>query len=112
MEKKAIERKRRELRVEVSLRVDMINAESITRDVSASGVFIETELPFVVGDNLDFQIEFDSHGGKLFLTCTGVIVRVGERNGKLGVGVEILNSVMESAGSKFPWKQESFYRAA
>ena len=95
-----IERKRKEDRVAVSLHVDLANTESVTRDVSASGVFIETNSTFTAGENLDFAIEFDSPGGKLFLKCNGVIVRVEDRNGKLGVGVKIIDSVMESAEGK------------
>lgn len=92
--------KRKEDRVPVSLPVNVANADCITRDVSASGVFLETNSSFSAGDRIDFAIEFDSPGGKLMLKCNGQIVRVEDRNGKLGVAVKIVESVMESAEGK------------
>jgi hypothetical protein len=88
---------RKEDRVPVSLPVNLGNADCITRDVSASGVFLESNGSFVAGERIDFAIEFDSPGGKLILKCNGEIVRVEDRNGKVGVAVKIVDSVMESA---------------
>ena len=91
---------RREDRVSVSLPVSLGDTDCITRDVSASGVFLESNASFVAGERVDFAIEFDSPGGKLMLKCNGEIVRVEERNGKVGVAVKIVESVMESAEGK------------
>lgn len=88
---------RKEERVPVSLPVSLPNIECVTRDVSASGVFFEANTSFNVGEMIDFAIEFDSPGGKLMLKCNGEIVRVEDRNGKVGVAVRIGESVMESA---------------
>jgi hypothetical protein len=60
-------------------------------------VFLESNSSFVAGDPIDFAIEFDSPGGKLILKCNGEIIRVEDRNGKVGVAVKIVESVMESA---------------
>lgn len=91
---------KKELRVEnrvpVSLPVSIASDNYITRDVSASGVFIEVNSSFNRGERVDFVIEFDSPGGKLFLNCIGEIVRLEKRNDKIGVAVKIINSVMES----------------
>jgi hypothetical protein len=88
---------RQEERVPVVLPVNVGNDAYITRDVSASGVFFETNSTFNLGENIDFEIEFDSPGGKLMLKCNGQIVRVEDRNGKVGVAVKIVDSVMQSA---------------
>ena len=88
---------RKEDRVSVSMPVNLANAPCYTRDVSATGVFLEANAPFVAGDKINFSIEFDSPGGKLILKCNGEIVRVEERNGKAGVAVKIVDSIMESA---------------
>jgi hypothetical protein len=93
----AVNEARREDRVPVTLAVNIANTECVTRDVSASGVFLESNASFVAGDRIDFAIEFDSPGGKLMLKCNGEIVRVEDRNGKMGVAVKIVESVMESA---------------
>jgi hypothetical protein len=91
-----IKQSRQDDRVPVSLPVSIGNADCVTRDVSATGVFFETSSTFNVGEQIEFAIEFDSPGGKLLLQCNGQIVRVEDRNGKVGVGVKIVNSVMQS----------------
>ncbi|MEO7741665.1 MAG: PilZ domain-containing protein, partial [Usitatibacter sp.] len=51
-------------------------AAGITRDVSASGVFFETDEKMAEGNAIEFTVEFDSPTGKLVLRCSGQIVRV------------------------------------
>jgi len=84
---------REENRVSVTLPVSLANDIYLTRDVSASGVFIEVDSSFNKGERVDFVIEFDSPGGKLFLKCIGKVIRLEKRN---GVAIKIVNSVMES----------------
>lgn len=88
---------RKEERIPVSLPVSMAQADCYTRDVSASGVFFEVNTPLNLGERIDFAIEFDNLGGKLMLKCIGEIIRVENRDGKVGVAVKIVQSVMESA---------------
>ena len=87
---------REENRVSVTLPVSLANDIYLTRDVSASGVFIEVDSSFNKGEQIDFVIEFDSPGGKLFLQCVGEVIRLEKRNGKTGVAIKIVNSVMKS----------------
>jgi hypothetical protein len=85
-----------ENRVHASLPVSIASDSFLTRDVSASGVFIEVNSSFNKGEQIDFVIEFDSPGGKLFLQCIGEVIRLERRNGKTGVAIKIVNSVMKS----------------
>lgn len=87
---------RGENRVPISLPASIANDNCITRDVSASGVFLEANSSFDKGERVDFTIEFDSPGGKLTLKCTGEVIRLEKRNDKIGVAVKIVNSVMSS----------------
>jgi hypothetical protein len=87
---------RKEERLPVALPLKIENTQCITRDVSASGVFFETNSTFTMGADVDFAIEFDSPGGKLILKCNGKIVRLEDKVGKTGVAVKIVDSVMES----------------
>ena len=93
-------RSKQELRVEdrvpVSLSVSIASDNFLTRDVSASCVFIEVNSSFNKGEQIDFEIEFDSPGGKLFLKCTGEVIRLEKGNGKTGIAIKIVNSVMKS----------------
>lgn len=87
--------KRREERVSAALRVDLGTTTGITRDVSASGVFFETDVPYVIGSEISFAMDLETPGGKMVLRCRGEIVRVKPREGKVGVAVKITESTME-----------------
>jgi hypothetical protein len=88
---------RKDERLPVALPINIENTQCITRDVSASGVFFETNSTFMIGAHVDFAIEFDSPGGKLILKCNGEIVRVEAKEGKTGVAVKIVDSSMETS---------------
>ena len=90
------EKRRKEDRVPVSLPVNMASAKYVTRDISPSGVYLEADASFGLGDRIDFVVEFGNLGGNLLLKCNGEIVRVENKNGKIGVAVKILDSVMVS----------------
>ena len=89
--------KRREERVPVRHVVGARNNQGVTHDISASGVFFELDAIFVLGDVIDFVIEFGKQGVNFILKCIGEIVRVEVRHGKVGVAVKISQSVMQSA---------------
>ena len=69
----------------------------VTRNVSASGVFFETNVDYAAGSEISFAIELDGlRGEKLLLRCRGEIVRVESRDGKVGVAARIVASNLES----------------
>ena len=88
--------KRREERVQRALRVNLDRGTGITRDVSASGVFFETDKDCAAGSEISFSIELEGPGGKMMLRCQGQIVRVENRGGKVGVAAKIIESRLES----------------
>jgi len=91
--------KRREERVRVEFPVDLGGADGLTSDVSASGMFFETSTALEIGDTINFSVEFDAPGGKRILRCSGNIVRTVVHDNRLGVGVRIVESRMEGAGT-------------
>jgi hypothetical protein len=86
---------RAEERVNAKLPVEFEHGKGITRDVSASGVFFETNAACELGSELDFALEFDSPGGPLLLRCKGTVVRVEQRDGKMGIAAKITESCFE-----------------
>ena len=70
-------------------------AAGMTRDVSASGVFFETDEDMADGSPIEFTVELDSPAGKLLLRCSGQIVRVDRSGGRLGVAAKLLDSKLE-----------------
>lgn len=79
-------------RVRAALPVKLGKAQGVTRDVSASGVFFETEKSYAVGNAIHFAIDLDTPWGKVKFDCRGSIVRLERRDGTLGVAVRFTDS--------------------
>jgi hypothetical protein len=90
---------RREERVPASLRVGLDKGSGVTRDVSASGVFFETEAAYAAGSTIRFTIDLGTPGGDMVLSCQGDIVRVENRGGRIGVAVKITESSIRAAAA-------------
>ncbi|OGA22818.1 MAG: hypothetical protein A3H34_04555 [Betaproteobacteria bacterium RIFCSPLOWO2_02_FULL_67_19] len=88
---------RSEERVRAALPVKLGNASGITRDVSASGIFFETDAAYAIGNSIRFAVDLDTPGGRVALKCSGEIVRLEPRDGRIGVAVHIIESRLESA---------------
>ena len=91
------EKRRGERRVLTALSVNIGNAKGVTRDVSASGIFFETDAMYTLGNPVSFTVEFDSAAGKMLLNCRGDIVRLEPRGTLVGVAVKIIESTMKLA---------------
>lgn len=90
--------KRREEQVFTQLPVELGAAMGVTRDVSATGLYIETDAQYPVGGKIDLSVELDTPGGKMILKCHGSIVRLEHHGTKTGVAVKIIDSTIEPAG--------------
>jgi hypothetical protein len=86
-------------RVKAEVPVDIEgDSRAMTKDVSPGGVFIVADGAFVVGQVLQFTIEFDNPvdgGGLLCLECSGIVKRVDRNGAKMGIGVTITDSRLE-----------------
>ncbi len=89
---------RRAKRVRAALPVKLGKAQGVTRDVSASGVFFETEKSYAVGNSIHFAIDLDTPWGKAVFDCRGSIVRLERHDGTLGVAVRFTDSSRRRAG--------------
>jgi hypothetical protein len=86
--KKAPRREDRE-RKKLPVKVYGDNVKGVTRDLSASGVYFETDSRYQVGSMIKVTIDFDSPQG-MQLECEGTIVRVeGCGSDKVGVAVRM-----------------------
>ena len=73
-------------------------AKGVTRDVSPTGIFFETDEDMSNSSVIHFTLEFDNPSGKLLLKCRAEIVRVEKGNGKIGVAAKIIESQLERVG--------------
>ena len=110
MKKKGADQ-RAEERVSAAWPVDLGAATGVTCDVSASGMFFETDATYALGNEITFGVELDTPGGKLILRCRGSIVRLEPRENRVGVAVKITESRLEVARSKPKPKKRSVSRA-
>jgi hypothetical protein len=91
-------RQRREERVSAARPVRLDRGTGVTENVSASGVFFETNVDYAVGSKISFVIELEGlREEKSMLRCQGEIVRVEHRDGKVGVAARIVASRVDSA---------------
>lgn len=87
--------KRIEKRARSTLTLDLQKAKGITRDISASGIFFETDANYRLESTIDFEWDFDTPQGTMTLRCQGNIVRVEPRGTRVGVAVNITESTIE-----------------
>ncbi len=71
-----------------ALPVDLGRAKGVTRDVSASGAFFETDAHCKVGSPVRFAIQLATPWGPAHFDCRGTIVRVERHEGTVGVAVQ------------------------
>ena len=79
--------KRRGRRVAAALPVAVQGQPALSRDVSASGIFLETEAGYALGSPVSMALDLDTPWGKVMFRCEGRIVRVEHRDDKVGVAV-------------------------
>ncbi|MFI5338865.1 MAG: PilZ domain-containing protein [Candidatus Methylomirabilales bacterium] len=83
--------RRRSARFRIAIPVELEEGTGITRDVSLSGVFFETDRSFAPGEqiNLVMVLERVSPGRPVRLQCEGRVVRVTHFDRRMGVAVAI-----------------------
>ena len=72
---------------------------AVTRDLSPTGLYFETDGVLSVGSEIRFSLEFENPSGDLLFQCVARIVRIRPENGKLGVGAQIIESQIERKDS-------------
>jgi hypothetical protein len=98
--------KRREERVTALLPVVAGSAAGIARDVSASGIFLETDAAYSIGSPVNLALDLDTPWGRVMLRCEGKVVRVERRDDTIGVAVQFTDSTPTPLDSGFRWNDE------
>jgi hypothetical protein len=76
-------------------------ARGTTRDISASGIYFETDLEPIRESPLDFTVEFQNGGvGGLSLRCRGQVLRVERLGNGIGVAAKILESKLQAGRAR------------
>jgi len=83
--------RRRHWRYPATLEIRLGQSRGVSQNVSASGLYLETDAPLVPGQTITFSLTLNEiyPDVPLDLRCTGIIVRVEPRGRRRGVAVTI-----------------------
>ena len=97
--------RRQAFRFPITLPVELEQGTGITRNISTSGVFIETDQVFLTGVliRLTLLLELMCSAISTRLHCRGKIVRVEREKEKKGVGVAFTSYWFEPLGGGGGW---------
>ena len=89
--------KRQGIRVKAALPVQLEGASGLARDVSAGGVFIETDAAYALGSPVDVALDLNTPWGRFVIESRGRIVRLEHREDKIGVAVQFVEQSRSGA---------------
>jgi hypothetical protein len=81
---------RHAMRFDASLPVRISGTGGETVNISAQGVYFETDVEQRVGSLVNFTVEFTLYGEKHRLLCEGKVVRVEPQGERVGVAARLL----------------------
>lgn len=77
-------------RFDTALSVDVDGLAARARNISASGIYFETDVDLPLGALLNLNVQFTHGGRKHWLACEGTVVRVTHADGCQGVAARLL----------------------
>ena len=90
---------RREQRVterfDTTMPVSVGGMPGVTRNISARGVYFETDVAQRLGALVNFTVEYTLQGRKRYLLCEGKVVRVERQGGRVGVAARLVAPFFE-----------------
>ena len=89
--------RRRMPRYPVSLAIETERGKGLTRDISASGIYFESEQPYTAGARIHFALVLEySEPMPLRLSCTGQVLRVDTHGNTFRVAASITSHSITS----------------
>ena len=79
-------------RVASELPVEIGGAKGLTKNLSATGVYLQTTVDQVPGSRVHFVVEVLVNGEALKMVCTGEVTRVERNVGTVGIAVKLASS--------------------
>lgn len=77
-------------RFDTDLAVDVEGLVARTRNISATGVYFETDVELPIGSLVNLNVQFTQGGQKHWLSCEGKVVRVIHEEGHHVVAARLL----------------------
>ena len=104
MAKSAASDQRTAVRFDASLPVALEGATGETHNISAQGVYFETDVEPRTGALVNFFIEYRLYGRTHRLLCEGKVVRVEPRGGRVGVAARLVAPLFDGVEVAEPAK--------
>jgi hypothetical protein len=82
-------------RFDASMPVQIGGADGTTQNISAQGVYFETDVQQRVGSLVNFSVEFTLYGRRHRLLCEGKVVRVDQQGDRIGVAARLIAPFFE-----------------
>lgn len=76
-------------RFDTELPVEIDGISSLTRNISATGMYIETDTHQTPGSHVHFTVEVVVRGQNLKLVCEGEVVRVEQKGDTTGIAIKL-----------------------
>ncbi len=91
--------RRQEVRISLSVPIELATETGVTRNVSISGVYFECQGGYEVGDSITFALVLDHADpqGQLRVHCRGTVLRVDPAPTGIGIAVQIVDRWFDPA---------------
>jgi hypothetical protein len=83
------------VRFDTQMPVQLAGGAGTTHNISARGVYFETDVQPASGALVNFTIEYNLRGRKHRLMCEGKVVRVEAQGGKVGVAARLIGPIFD-----------------
>lgn len=83
------------VRFDTSMPVRIAGAEGATHNISAHGVYFETDVQQRIGSLVNLTVEYTLYGRTHRLQCEAKVVRVDRQDGRIGVAARLLAPFFE-----------------
>jgi hypothetical protein len=90
MQSTAGSEQRAAVRFDTTMPVEVHGSSGETHNVSAQGVYFETDLQQSLGSLVNFTVEFQLQGRRHRLLCEGKVVRVERHGERIGVAARLV----------------------
>ena len=76
----------------VSIPISVGKKTGVAKDISATGIYFEIDAKQKVGSNITFLLELMTPGGPIKVNCKGKVVRLENKDDRIGVAATIKDS--------------------
>ena len=77
-------------RFDTAMAVDVAGRKAEAHNISATGVYFETDVDMPLGSVVNLSVQFTHGGHKHWVSCEGRVVRVTDANGHHGIGAQLV----------------------